>query len=123
MIAYHGNVPNLTAVIKSFGKEERRRGAAFEKGLVRGGLFIQRESQKIVPVEFGVLKNSARTRRESRRYRTVVSVSYNTDYAVFVHEDLEARHRPGKTAKFLEIPIRRHGKRIVSEIAMEVRRA
>lgn len=88
------------------------------KGLFTAGLFLQRESQKIVPIEFAVLKNSANTRPEGTGAKTSVVVSYGTDYAVFVHEDLEARHKPGKQAKFLEQPLRDHRERI-REIVVE----
>lgn len=41
------------------------RGATLEQGLVLGGLLIQRESQKVVPVDTGALKASAFTAKES----------------------------------------------------------
>lgn len=41
-----------------------------------------------------------------RNERAVVSVGYTQAYAVYVHEDLEAKHKPGKTAKYLETPLR-----------------
>lgn len=38
---------------------------------------------------------------------TTVVVGYKgVDYAIYVHEDLEARHSPGQQAKFLEQPAR-----------------
>ena len=82
--------------------------SGIEKGLKMAGLFLQRESMKIVPIDLGVLRNSAQTRAEGRGADTQVFVSYGTDYAVFVHEDLQARHKPGKSAKFLEKPFRQH---------------
>jgi hypothetical protein len=39
------------------------------QSLLLGGYFLQRESQKLVPVEFGVLKNSAFTRLEGASAR------------------------------------------------------
>lgn len=38
--------------------------------------------------------------------RVDVIVGYTANYAIFVHEDLTARHAPGKTAKYLEHPYR-----------------
>lgn len=35
-----------------------------------------------------------------------VVVGYTASYAIYVHENLEARHKPGKQAKFLEEPAR-----------------
>lgn len=37
-----------------------------------------------------------------------VEVTYSAPYAVFVHEDLTARHPHGGSAKFLETPARQH---------------
>ncbi len=37
------------------------RGGTTEEGLLRSGLKLQRASQKLVPVDTGALKNSART--------------------------------------------------------------
>lgn len=123
MTGMTGNVNNLDAVLKAMRKENKRRGVAMERGLVKGGLRIQRESQKIVPIDTSALKNSARTRKEGKGHKTQVTVSYGTEYAVFVHEDLTARHAPGKTAKFLEIPVRRLQKEIAQDIRAEVRKA
>lgn len=81
-------------------------------GLFRGGLFLQRESQKIVPVDLNVLRPSANTRMEGEGIESAVIVSYSTDYAVYVHEDMEARHKPGKSAKYLEKPLREKRERI-----------
>lgn len=46
-------------------------------------------------------------RRADEDGRASVTVGYTQQYAVFVHEDLAAKHRAGKTAKFLETPTRR----------------
>ena len=91
------------------------------KGLVKAALFIQRESQLIVPVDTGTLKNSAFTRKYQsvRGAGTVVVVGYTADYAIYVHEDLKARHKEGKSAKFLEKPIREKRTEILEIIRKE----
>lgn len=78
---------------------------AVEAGLKAAGLYIQLESQKIVPVDEGILHNSAFTRAEPPKgggLKTTVRVGYTAEYAVYVHEDMNANHKPGKTAKFIE---------------------
>ncbi len=40
-----------------------------------------------------------------------VMVGYVANYALFVHENLESKHKPGKIAKFLEKPARENRKR------------
>jgi hypothetical protein len=89
------------------------------QGLKAGGLFLQRESQKVVPIDTGALVKSAKTRDVSKPAAAEVIVSYRTDYAVLVHEDLEMRHKPGKTAKYLEGPARRFKDQIF-KIILEV---
>lgn len=87
--------------------------------LKKAGLFIQRESQKIVPVDLNNLKPSARTDSKGQGSNTDVIVHYGAgaDYAVFVHEDLDARHKPGKRAKFLESVIKEKRKEIFNIVA------
>jgi len=90
---------------------------AVERGLKRAGLFVQRESQKIVPVDTGALKNSAGTSSTGFGWNTTVAVFYTQSYAIYVHERTELRHKPGKRAKFLESVVREQRARILAIIA------
>lgn len=69
-------------------------------GLLAGGLIIQAEAQRRVPVDTGNLKGSAFTRKDPNNDR-VVETGFNAAYAIFVHENLEAHHDNGE-AKYLE---------------------
>jgi len=71
-------------------------------GLLEAGLQVQRVAQERTPVDTGNLKNSAFTRKEGEMS---VLVGFNAAYAVFVHENLEAKHPTGQ-AKFLESALR-----------------
>jgi hypothetical protein len=75
----------------------RRRNLALAAGVSRGvrlaGLTLQRESQRLVPVDFGALKASAFTRVTGRGYNTEASVGYTASYAIYVHENLEMKLR------------------------------
>lgn len=93
---------------------------AVEEGLVRAGLYLQRESMQIVPVDLGNLKASAATRKEGTGFNTAVFVVYTANYAVFVHEDLRMQHQPGKQAKFLEEPARTKQPQIVEIIKQTI---
>ena len=89
---------NMKTATKDIGLDIGRR-------LKTAGLFVQRESQKIVPVDLGNLHNTARTDNiGGKGFKADVVVHYGTgaDYAVYVHENLDARHKPGKRAKYLE---------------------
>ena len=94
------------------------------RGLKTAGLMLQRESQKIVPVDLGNLKASAFTRARGTGFATEVIVGYTAAYALYVHESvgmvLKGQRRTGfgakgkywdpqsrAQAKFLEEPARR----------------
>ena len=65
--------------------------------LSRVGLYVKREAQLRVPVDTGALKNSARTKLTRRKnLKSEVNISFNTNYAVFVHD----RHK--EKSKYLE---------------------
>ncbi len=86
--------------------------------LKKAGLFTQRKSQQIVPRDKSILINTARTRNAGGRgFNADVVTSYRTDYAVFVHEDLDARHKAGTRAKYLESAVRENIEEIFRIIA------
>ena len=120
---------NLVKVVgvNKVGKSLRRKSKSYRKAYLRGlkkaGLFVQRASQVIVPVDTGVLKSSAFTRSIGSEFLPVVIVGYTTIYAIYVHEDLEAQHAPGKKAKFLENPIRDNQDKIRAIVAAETSKA
>jgi hypothetical protein len=73
---------------------------------------VLNESKKIVPVDDGYLKNSGKVEAPNISPKeTSVEVTYGgaaAPYALYVHEDPDARHAPGKTYKYLEIPAMAH---------------
>jgi len=116
MMAKIGYVTGVESVIKNFNKFNKRYQTRFKMGMVLAGLFLQRKSQKIVPIDLGPLKESAFTRAFGHGFDTDVIVGYTMAYAIYVHEDLEARHAPGKEAKFLEKPARENRLQILEII-------
>jgi len=66
---------------------------------------VQRRSQLVVPVDVGNLKNSCETRVVHTASGVRGQIMYLAAYAAFVHENLRARHNPGKRAKFLQGPL------------------
>lgn len=70
-------------------------------GLKKAGLFLQGESMRIVPVDKGNLRASAFTRSEGDNTPNVdVTVGYTANYAIFVHENLDAAHGAAFNAKY-----------------------
>lgn len=109
---------NLEAAVK---RQNDVKARGLRKGLGRAGLFLQRESMKLVPIDTGVLRSSANTRLVGHGAESVAIISYGTTYGVYVHENLEARHKPGTQAKFLEQPFREKRDRLQEIIAEAVR--
>lgn len=62
---------------------------------------VKTESQKRTPVDEGNLKASHYTAMQSTGSKISGQVGCTAEYAVYVHENLEARHTIGQ-AKFLE---------------------
>jgi hypothetical protein len=54
-----------------------------------------------------IAKLNARHAEVSKEGSPVGIVGYTQEYAIDVHENLEAAHKPGKQAKFLEGPARK----------------
>ena len=112
-------VPQVVAKLK---REKGMTGDRIAVGLKTAGLFIQRESQLLCPVEFGFLVNSAFTRSWGSGFETTVQVGYTAEYALYVHEILDNYHKPPTQAKFLEQPAREKKDEIFGIIARAARR-
>lgn len=115
-------VTGANMVIANIRKTGIKMGVGMERGLIRAGRFLQRESQLIVPVDTSNLKNSAFTRNIGGcGFSADVLVGYTANYAVYVHEDLNAHHKTGKSAKYLERPAREKRGEIIAIINEEVK--
>lgn len=123
-MAIINHIEGVRQVLENLKKEEQRLGERISRALKIAGLTLQRASQEVVPVHFGVLKASAFTRSTGSGYDTVVTVGYTASYAIYVHEAvgmvLKGQPRTGEgakgrywdpqgkaQAKFLEEPARR----------------
>lgn len=116
------HITGIRTVLLNIRRRHAKMGIDFERGATLAGLTLQRASQLKVPVDFGVLKNSAFTRKEGIGLSASVIVGYTASYAVYVHENVEMkgkglpRKKPSKgrywdpqgrgQAKFLEEPAR-----------------
>lgn len=108
------SVQGLKAVTAAIKAHEPKMVKGLRVGLLRAGLFLQRESQKVVPVDRGILRSTANTRIEGKDLDSSVVVSYGTEYAIYVHENLNARHKPGTYAKYLTRPLATHKAKLQS---------
>ncbi|MFF4738781.1 hypothetical protein ACFY2W_23290 [Streptomyces sp. NPDC001262] len=99
--------------------ELMRRAAA--RGLLLGAEHVLTESRKRVPINEGTLERSGAVSVDEQAM--AAAVSYDTPYAVRVHEDMTARHAPGRSAKYLESVLPETGDAVQALIAAQVRRA
>ena len=97
-------------VVKNLAKTGKRLAKGTERGLKKAGLHLQRESMKIVPVQFGNLKASAFTRNIGLGgFKTDIIVGYTASYAVYVHENPNAAHGKAFNAKHASMISARSG--------------
>lgn len=88
-------------------------------------LEIAARADDLVPFDTGVLSGSQRTAHATPRDMTA-TISYGgpaAPYALVQHEDMDYRHAPGRTAKYLERPARDIGKNLDDRIVDLVKRA
>lgn len=92
-------------VIRALERQKSRYNRGFKRGLEAGCRYILGQSKRIVPVDTGFLKSSGSYRVSGYGFAAQGYVGYSAYYAVWVHENLTARHKPGKVAKYLEVII------------------
>ena len=89
-----------------------------EDALLDCGNDLQQKAQDLTPVDTGALRSSAFTEAESGSNPSVV-VGFEEEYAIFVHENLEAHHNNGQ-AKFLEQPLRENADKYAEHVKNKV---
>lgn len=102
------------------------RQAAVEAQRDEAGAVIARANADFVPIDQGDLRDTGRVEEvEGTADGFWVRLAYGSDevdYAVIVHEDLEARHEHG-SAKYLEIPALEAAAGMPQRVAARVRAA
>lgn len=99
---------NLAAAIEAIKKRTAQ-------GLYEAAEVIRTDSVEDTPVDEGTLAGSAKTTMNDTFGVPSAIVSYSVDYAVYVHENLTARHKVGK-AKFLEGSVTKNSSRVLGII-------
>jgi len=94
--------------------------------LYEEGERIMGQSKDIVPVRFGVLRSSGKVDLPQKIAGIIkVILSYGgaaAGYAIYVHENLTARHKPPTRAKYLEEPFKRAQAGLLGRLAQRIRR-
>lgn len=95
-------VVGLPTVLRRIKGTYDQAGRTVETRLKRAGLFLQRESMLIVPIQFGPLRASGFTRSEGKGLKIRVIVGYTAAYAVYVHENKDALHGAAFNAAYAD---------------------
>jgi len=109
--------------LKQLRSDMRKYGVRADKAVVQSlkdeAEGILKQSQELVPVDTGALRDSGRVVGPRKRSVTIEYGDDKVNYAAAVHEILDAFH-PSGMAKFLEIPARRAlvgmGKRMAKDV-------
>jgi hypothetical protein len=83
---------NIKEVQAALANVEASAAPAMRVGLWRAGRLLQRLSMKLVPIQTGNLRGSADTLMKGSGLQSAAEVIYATEYALFVHENLDAAH-------------------------------
>ncbi|MEF3114488.1 hypothetical protein [Streptomyces chrestomyceticus] len=94
---------------------------AAARGVRLGAEHVLGVSRQRVPLDEGTLERSGAVSVDEQQL--VAAVSYDTPYARRVHEDMNARHSPGRSAKYLEAVLPQESSTVQALIAAQVRRA
>lgn len=95
----------VQASIKKLRRLREQGGKGAELGVFKATEFNKRESVKVTPKDKGDLRKSARTHYTGSGYEKKGLITFNTLYAVYVHEDLSKWHASGTYAKYLQRPV------------------
>lgn len=110
------DVSDFLSGLEEWGQETRDRALA---GVKDAGQYVLGRAVDIVPLDTGALSNSGKAQVDSRSLTSVIS--FDTPYAVEVHENMSIPHSPGRTAKYLEIPLMSAGPEIIRLILRRMR--
>ncbi|MEV0988013.1 hypothetical protein [Streptomyces sp. NPDC049949] len=94
---------------------------AAARGLLLSAEHVLAASRQRVPIAEGTLERSGATSVDDATM--TAAVSYDTPYAARVHEDMTARHSPGRSAKYVEAVLPETAGEVQALIAAQVRRA
>lgn len=93
-----------------------------ERALFEEATMIFNKSQELCPIDTKRLRDSGRISIDRTSEGFSAAITYSTDYAIYVHEDLTKYHNPPTQAKFLEQPARERLPRMLSNIEKRVKR-
>ncbi|GLI51348.1 hypothetical protein TSYNTROOL_14340 [Tepidanaerobacter syntrophicus] len=104
---------------KKLNKSISKISDTVQDALLDCGNDLQQKSVDITPVDTGALRSSAFTEADRQGKNPGVVVGFEEEYAIYVHENLEAHHTVGQ-AKFLEQPLQENTDKYVGYVRDKV---
>lgn len=83
---------------------------------------IVNPSKRLCPVDTGALRRSVWWSADITSRGLSAVIGYNTEYAIYVHENPDARHAPPTQWKFLEEPLATNGPLVAEDVARAIAR-
>lgn len=93
--------------------------SALIKSLKNGAEVILDESNKLVPIDEGTLANSGNTSFDEAKLTAYVS--YDTPYALRVHDDMNLKHKNGRQSRFLSTALKLNRTRIIDYMKSQLK--
>ena len=111
-------IKGLQKVMNNLNREIGKIKEGTMKGLIESAAFIRVDMDKTppkIPIDTSNLRSSWFTTPNPTPKGPSLILGFGAAYAVFVHENLEARNwnRPGSGAKFFEAALKRNTKEIL----------
>jgi hypothetical protein len=104
-------------VAKNFEKFRKMAERNMLASMKNSGEKLLKESNDLAPKDTGNMTRQSDVHVADPKE---VEVRYNEDYALFVHEDLEARHPKGGQAKFLQTATNNNGKKVIKKLSEDL---
>lgn len=115
---------NFEKVVSDYTQQEV--DGAMAQVLNEEAQLIFRDSQRLVPVKTGVLRASGQIvppRKKGNNWEVVIGYGgAASSYALEQHENLQYRHKQGKSAKYLEIPANQRASKMAESIRNRLKR-
>ena len=102
-------------VLNKLNREISKIRGASRKGLLKASILIKERSMKKTPVDEGNLQASHYIKMRGDKNQPLAKIGCTAKYAIYVHENLEARHTNGE-AKFLENAIKESEREVLTII-------
>lgn len=124
MPTYYANVIGAEELARALARVPGQTEQVLSKALYEEGQMAFAESQKLTPVDTGVLKGSGILHTPNiQKDKISVALTYGgpaAPYALFVHEILNSYHAAPTQAKYLELPVARRSEYLLRNLATSI---